>query len=236
MASHQVFSHSLYSRKRETAVSPDVVWNPDEEDTPLAPPRQASPARSLHQPTEGSQMLRNLTIRTALTLPCLLRFVACPCKHRHTGALVDMQPIARMPLLMPDDFSEMNLVAWRVERGTPDPQQSADRGRHAVGRRRRGHSRIGLQGPHRLAVEGVPGLHAGRVRPREDPWKSDNGAYRRICLFESADGVHWTRPELSNVSVRRTRQDQHHFRYSSRGFGVPIRVHRSRRIASGPTP
>src|SRR5436190_24119498 len=29
---------------------------------------------------------------------------------------------ARMPLLMPDDFSEMNLTAWRVELGAPDPQ------------------------------------------------------------------------------------------------------------------
>ena len=27
----------------------------------------------------------------------------------------------RMPLLMPDDFSELHLVGWRVERGTQDP-------------------------------------------------------------------------------------------------------------------
>jgi hypothetical protein len=33
----------------------------------------------------------------------------------------DLPSIKRMPLLMPDDFSEMNLVTWRVERGTPDP-------------------------------------------------------------------------------------------------------------------
>ena len=34
-----------------------------------------------------------------------------------------------------------------------------------------------------------------------EPWQSDNGGYRRLCLFESADGVHWTRPELSNVPL-----------------------------------
>jgi len=27
----------------------------------------------------------------------------------------------RMPLLMPDDFSELHLVGWRVEPGQPDP-------------------------------------------------------------------------------------------------------------------
>ena len=35
----------------------------------------------------------------------------------------------------------------------------------------------------------------------EEPWRSDNGAYRRVCLFESVDGVHWTRPALANESI-----------------------------------
>ena len=36
------------------------------------------------------------------------------------GAAVAAQS-ERMPLLMPDDFSDLHLVAWRVEPGTPDP-------------------------------------------------------------------------------------------------------------------
>jgi hypothetical protein len=29
---------------------------------------------------------------------------------------------SRIPLLMPDDFSELHLCAWRVELGEPDPE------------------------------------------------------------------------------------------------------------------
>jgi hypothetical protein len=34
----------------------------------------------------------------------------------------------------------------------------------------------------------------------KQPWASDNAAYRHLCLFESPDGIHWTRPTLSNVA------------------------------------
>ena len=30
--------------------------------------------------------------------------------------------VTPMRLLMPDDFTELNVVAWRVEPGVPDPQ------------------------------------------------------------------------------------------------------------------
>src|SRR5262249_21883170 len=31
------------------------------------------------------------------------------------------------------------------------------------------------------------------------PWASENAAHRRVCFFESDDGVKWSRPLLDNV-------------------------------------
>ena len=46
--------------------------------------------------------------------------LASPARAQAPGMMgCDLPSIARMPLMMPDDFSEMNLVTWRVERGTP---------------------------------------------------------------------------------------------------------------------
>ncbi len=113
----------------------------------------------------------------------------------------DLPSIQRMPLLMPDDFSEMNLVTWRVERGTPDPNNPLIEGDMPWDS-----GGVGIHGSvfkdpidslwKAYLVCTPPGFY-----PREDPWKSDNSAYRRICLFVSGDGVHWSRPELSNVSI-----------------------------------
>lgn len=147
-------------------------------------------------------MLCRAIVRTVLALVLAVVAICSPLAAQAPGMLgVDTPTISRMPLLMPDDFSEMNLVAWRVERGTPDPQNPL------------------IEGDMPWDAGGV-GIHGSVFRdpidsrwkaylvctpadfaPREAPWKSDNAAYRRLCLFESIDGVHWTRPELSNVSV-----------------------------------
>src|ERR1700722_12826088 len=108
----------------------------------------------------------------------------------------------RMPLLMPDDFSFLHLVAWRVEYGTPDAENPL------------------LEGVLPWDSGGV-GIHSSIFKdplterwkaylvctPPEEtnddwrqPWNSRNDSKRRLCVFDSADGVHWKNPELSEVS------------------------------------
>ncbi len=113
---------------------------------------------------------------------------------------------SRMPLLMPDDFSELHLCAWRVELGNPDPNNPLIEGdmpwdRGGVG----DHSSVfkdPLDGRWKAYLECTPAEEFPEKQPenRGKPWASENHAYRRISLFESDDGVHWSRPQLSNVS------------------------------------
>jgi len=113
---------------------------------------------------------------------------------------------SRMPLLMPDDFSELNLVAWRVELGTADPSNpliEGDQPWDAGG--------VGIHGS--VFKDPIDKLWKAYLvcTPAEDfpekqaentgkPWASENAAHRRVCLFESKNGIHWTRPKLANVS------------------------------------
>ena len=107
----------------------------------------------------------------------------------------------RMPLLMPDDFSELHLVGWRVELGTQDsnnPLIEGDMPWDSGG--------VGIHGSVlRDPVDSLWKAYLVSTEPEvtnpnpERPWKSRNTRTRRICLFESTDGVHWSRPELSNV-------------------------------------
>jgi hypothetical protein len=108
---------------------------------------------------------------------------------------------SRMPLLMPDDFSELNLVAWRIEPGQPDTHNPLIEGEmpwDAGG--------IGIHGcvfkdliakRWRAYLVCTP-AEAAPENPKK-PWESENHAHRRVCLFESADGIAWTRPMLNNV-------------------------------------
>ncbi|MBM4071364.1 MAG: hypothetical protein FJ271_20865 [Planctomycetes bacterium] len=104
---------------------------------------------------------------------------------------------------MPDDFSELNLVAWRVELGTPDPKNPLIEGMmpwDAGG--------VGIHGSvqrdpidkkWKAYLVCTPAETTPADHPKK-PWASENAAQRRVCLFESADGVHWTRPHLGNVT------------------------------------
>jgi hypothetical protein len=106
-----------------------------------------------------------------------------------------------MPLLMPDDFSELHLTAWRVEPGTLDPDNpliEGDKPWDSGG--------IGIHG----SVFKDPISHEWRAyvvcttseEPSADwpkPWGTAQGRKRRLCVYESADGVHWTRPDLTLV-------------------------------------
>jgi hypothetical protein len=112
---------------------------------------------------------------------------------------------ARLPLLMPDDFAELRLCGWRVEPGQPDPQNPLIEGEMPWDR-----GGVGIHGSvfkdpldHRWKAYLVctPAEELPEKRPENggQPWASENAAQRRVCLFESDDGVHWTRPRLTNV-------------------------------------
>ena len=102
---------------------------------------------------------------------------------------------------MLDDFRELNLVTWRVEYGTPDPNNpliEGDMPWDAGG--------VGIHGSVlKDPIDSLWKAYLVCTPPEEasenksEPWRSENHFHRRICLFESTDGVNWTRPELPNV-------------------------------------
>ena len=112
---------------------------------------------------------------------------------QQTSAAAQFSPL---PFLMPDDFEELNMVAWRVEQGHPDPHNPL----------------VEPKMPWDLGSVCITGtvLHDpidGRWKawqisePVEKPdgrpgtWTAD----RRLTYLESDDGVNWRRPELSVV-------------------------------------
>ncbi len=119
-------------------------------------------------------------------------------------AMTNDPTAARMPLMMPDDFSDLNLTAWRVERGEMDPQNPLIEGEMPWDRGGVGcHGSVivdPLTGTWKAYIECTEPEEFPENQPENtEPWASENAGTRRICLFESEDGVHWTRPELDNV-------------------------------------
>ncbi len=103
---------------------------------------------------------------------------------------------------MPDDFSELHLVAWRVEPGTPDPENPLIEGDMPWDS-----GGIGIHGS--VFKDPINGKWRAYLvcttseEPSADwpkPWGSEQGRKRRLCLYESSDGVNWTRPQLKEVS------------------------------------
>ena len=108
----------------------------------------------------------------------------------------------RMPLLTPDDFTVLHLVAWRVEPGTLDPSNPLLEGEMPWDS-----GGVGIHGS--VFHDPISGKWRAYLvcttseEPSDDwpkPWGSEQGRKRRLCLYESADGVNWIRPELSQVS------------------------------------
>ena len=112
----------------------------------------------------------------------------------------DIATTVRMPLLMPDDFSDMHLVAWRVERGTPDPANPLLEGDTAWDG-----GGVGIHGS--VFKDPIDSLWKAYLVctpadffPEEGrPWVSHGAAYRLFCLFESENGIDWSRPKLTNL-------------------------------------
>ena len=113
----------------------------------------------------------------------------------------DVDTSVRMPLMMPDDFSDLHLVAWRVERGTLDEENNP----LIEGETPWDGGGVGIHGS--VFVDPIDSRWKAYLvgTPPEfhkvKPWRSDNANYRHLCLYESDDGVHWTRPEMSIVSL-----------------------------------
>jgi hypothetical protein len=117
-----------------------------------------------------------------------------------SGTVGTPQP-GRMPLLMPDDFSELHLVAWRVEPATLDPDNPLIEGEMPWDS-----GGIGIHGS--VFKDPFNGKWRAYLvcttseEPSNDwsnPWGSEQGRKRRLCLYESADGVHWHSPQLTLV-------------------------------------
>jgi hypothetical protein len=114
-------------------------------------------------------------------------------------------PDPRMPLLMPDDFAELRLCGWRVEPGAPDPHNPLLEGEMPWDRGGVGiHGSVfkdPLAGRWRAYLVCTPAEELPEKQPenRGKPWESENHSHRRVCLFESDDGVTWVRPRLGNV-------------------------------------
>lgn len=114
----------------------------------------------------------------------------------------DVPSDVRMPLMMPDDFSDMHLVAWRVERGTLDennPLLEGDTPWDGGG--------VGIHGSvFKDPIDGKWKAYLVGTPPEfhqvgDKPWISNNHGHRYLCLYESDDGINWTRPELSIVPL-----------------------------------
>jgi hypothetical protein len=106
-----------------------------------------------------------------------------------------------MPLLMPDDFSELHLVAWRVEPGTPDPANPLLEGNMPWDSGGVGiHGSVfkdPLSGRWKAYLVCTPPEETSAGWPQ--PWASQNAFKRRLCVYDSDDGINWTRPQLPGV-------------------------------------
>jgi hypothetical protein len=111
----------------------------------------------------------------------------------------------RLPLLIPDDFAELRLCGWRVEPGTPDPRNPLIEGEMPWDR-----GGVGIHGSvfkdpldqrWKAYLVCTPAEELPEKQPENQgkPWASENHAHRRVCLFESEDGLKWNRSLLDTV-------------------------------------
>jgi len=126
-----------------------------------------------------------------LALLLLIPPVTCKAGTSHSSS-------HRMPLLMPDDFEELNLAAWRVEQGRPDaanpllePKMPWDAGGVMA------HGTVlrdPIDGLWKAWQISTPAAEVVSVSKSSDQYE------RRLTYLESKDGVIWYRPKLSIVS------------------------------------
>jgi hypothetical protein len=110
-----------------------------------------------------------------------------------------MTESSRMPLLMPDSFSDLGLCAWRVEVARQDANNPLLEGEMPWDR-----GGVGIHGT--VLKDPIDGLYKAWIvgtppEETDEGWSSGwasvaNDRDRSICYYESADGIDWTRPEL----------------------------------------
>lgn len=134
--------------------------------------------------------IKTVSPRSGLALPGLLGLFLC-----FPAVLYGNE---RMPLLMPDDFDSLKLVAWRVEEGVQDPNNPLlepampwDAG--------------GIMAHGTVLHDPIDGLwKAWQVStPAEETFEGLNARheeFRRLTYLESEDGVSWYRPKLPFVT------------------------------------
>lgn len=111
---------------------------------------------------------------------------------------MDATNLPRMPLLMPDDFSDLHLCSWRIElgeRGPENPLLEGDKPWNAGGVG--AHSSV-FHDP----IDGLWKAYLMCTPPETSsegwgkPWNASGFGYRHLCYFESNDGIEWRAPEL----------------------------------------
>ena len=120
--------------------------------------------------------------------------IAAPPADQQIAATAEFAPL---PFLMPDDFEDLHMVAWRVEQGQPDPHNPLvepkmpwDLGNVM------GHGTVlhdPIDGRWKAWQISTPVSEPKPGRP--GVWTADY----RLTYLESDDGVNWRRPELSLV-------------------------------------
>ncbi len=116
----------------------------------------------------------------------------------YLGSAAEPRP---MSLLMPEDFSELHGVWWRVEPAMPDPQNPLLEGETPW-------DRGGVMTHGTVLKDPLDGLFKGWLvcTPAEETLArvdSQNHRSRRLCYFESADGLRWQRVDLSDSAFAR---------------------------------
>ena len=106
-----------------------------------------------------------------------------------------------MSLLMPDDFEDLQVVGWRVEPATPDANNPLVKGEMPW-------DRGGVMTHGTVLKDPIDGRFKAWIicTPADEELRdlphlkvfTINHHYRRLCYFESADGINWVRPQLPN--------------------------------------
>ena len=104
-----------------------------------------------------------------------------------------------MQFLMPDDFERLEVAAWRVEPAAPDVSNPLIEGEMPW-------DRGGVMTHGTILKDPIDGIYKAWIicTPADEELKdlphmkvfTINHHYRRLCYFESVDGVNWTRPQL----------------------------------------
>lgn len=143
-----------------------------------------------------------VVVLTGLPRLVVVAFSLLPSSHVCVGEDLGSSGKCALPFVMASDFEDLNLAAWRVEQGQPDPNNPLlepampwDEG--------------GVFSHGTVLRDPIDGLWKAwqMSTPLSEPkgpgtWNHD----RRLTYLQSKDGIHWQRPELPLVSWKGYKQ------------------------------